>query len=107
VHRLYSAADRAALLREVGPAVRGIATGGRLGANGDIIDALPKLEIIAINGAGTDAVDLERARARGIHVTTTPDVFTVVVRAAPARRERPGTDAPMMIDRRNSRDLAP
>jgi lactate dehydrogenase-like 2-hydroxyacid dehydrogenase len=76
VHRLYNAENRAALLKEVGPAVRGIATGGRLGASGDIIDALPKLEIIAINGVGTDAVDLERARARGIHVTTTPDVLT-------------------------------
>jgi hydroxypyruvate reductase len=76
VHRLYNAKDRAALLKEVGPTVRGIATGGRLGASGDIIDALPKLEIIAINGVGTDAVDLDRARARGIHVTTTPDVLT-------------------------------
>jgi hydroxypyruvate reductase len=76
VHRLYNAPDRAALLKEVGPTVRGIATGGRLGASGDIIDALPKLEIIAINGVGTDAVDLDRARARGIRVTTTPDVLT-------------------------------
>ena len=76
VHRLYNAKDRAAVLKEAGPTVRGIATGGRLGASGDIIDALPKLEIIAINGVGTDAVDLERARARGIHVTTTPDVLT-------------------------------
>ena len=76
VHRLYNAPDRAALLREAGPVVRGIATGGRLGASSDIIDALPGLEIIAINGVGTDAVDLERARARGIRVTTTPDVLT-------------------------------
>jgi hydroxypyruvate reductase len=76
VHRLYNAPDRAALLKEAGAVVRGIATGGRLGAGGDIIDALPKLEIIAINGVGTDAVDLERARARGIRVTTTPDVLT-------------------------------
>jgi lactate dehydrogenase-like 2-hydroxyacid dehydrogenase len=76
IHRLYNAPDRAALLKEVGPTVRGIATGGRLGASGDIIDALPKLEIIAINGVGTDAVDLERARARGIRVTITPDVLT-------------------------------
>ena len=76
VHRLYNAPDRAALLKEAGPVVRGIATGGRLGASGDIIDGLPKLEIIAINGVGTDAVDLERCRARGIRVTTTPDVLT-------------------------------
>lgn len=76
IHRLYNAPDRTALLKQAGPTVRGIATGGRLGASVDIIDALPKLEIIAINGVGTDAVDLERARARGIRVTTTPDVLT-------------------------------
>ena len=76
IHRLYNAQDRGALLKEVGPRVRGIATGGRLGASGDIIEALPKLEIIAINGVGTDAVDMERARTRSIRVTTTPDVLT-------------------------------
>jgi lactate dehydrogenase-like 2-hydroxyacid dehydrogenase len=40
------------------------------------VEALPRLEIIAINGIGTDAVDLDLARKRGIHVTTTPDVLT-------------------------------
>lgn len=44
-----------------------------------IADALPALEIIAINGIGTDAVDLERARARGVRVTTTPGVLTTDV----------------------------
>jgi hydroxypyruvate reductase len=76
VYRLYQATDRKALLDAVGPTVRAIVTGGRLGASNDIVDALPRLEIIAINGIGTDAVDLERARARGVHVTTTPDVLT-------------------------------
>ena len=38
--------------------------------------ALPALELIAINGIGTDAVDLGEARARRIRVTTTPDVLT-------------------------------
>jgi len=76
VYRLYQATDRAALLAAVGPTVRAIVTGGRLGAGNDIVDALPALEIIAINGIGTDAVDLERARARSIRVTTTPDVLT-------------------------------
>jgi lactate dehydrogenase-like 2-hydroxyacid dehydrogenase len=76
VHRLFRANDRAALLAEVGPHVRGIATGGGGGAPRDVVDALPKLEIIAINGIGTDAVDLVHARERGIRVTTTPDVLT-------------------------------
>jgi hydroxypyruvate reductase len=76
VHRLFQASNPDALLAEVGPGVRAIVTGGRLGAGSALIDALPALEIIAINGIGTDAVDLQRARARSIRVTTTPDVLT-------------------------------
>lgn len=76
VHRLSAYPDRAALLAEVGPRVRAIATGGGTGAARDLVDALPNLGIIAINGIGTDAVDLVHARARGIRVTTTPGVLT-------------------------------
>ncbi|MBV9736356.1 MAG: 2-hydroxyacid dehydrogenase [Acidisphaera sp.] len=76
VHRLFEAADRGAFVAEAGAAVRAIVTGGGAGASRAIVDALPKLEIIAINGIGTDAVDLEHARSRSIRVTTTPDVLT-------------------------------
>lgn len=58
VHRLAQATDRAAFLAEVAPGVRAVATGGGTGASNAMVDAPPKLEIIAINGAGTDAVDL-------------------------------------------------
>ena len=47
-----------------------------LGANAELIDACPKLEIIACFGVGFDAIDLDRARARGVRVTNTPDVLT-------------------------------
>jgi hydroxypyruvate reductase len=76
VHRLFHEPDPAALLVRVGARIRAIVTGGGVGASNEIVDALPALEIIAINGIGTDAVDLERARARGVRVTTTPDVLT-------------------------------
>lgn len=76
VHRLSAAPDRAALLAEVGPRVRAVATGGGTGAGRDLVDALPNLGIIAINGIGTDAVDLVHAKERGIRVTTTPGVLT-------------------------------
>ena len=76
VHRLNQATDRAALLSQVGHRVRAAVTGGRTGISNAMMDALPELEIIAINGIGTDAVDLDRARQRGIRVTTTPDVLT-------------------------------
>jgi hydroxypyruvate reductase len=76
VHRLFAAHDRAALIAAIGSSVRAIVTGGGHGASNEIVDALPRLEIIAINGIGTDAVDLQRARARSVRVTTTPDVLT-------------------------------
>jgi D-3-phosphoglycerate dehydrogenase / 2-oxoglutarate reductase len=47
-----------------------IARQGRITAA--VIDALPELRIIARHGAGTDEVDLDAARARGLLVTRTP-----------------------------------
>lgn len=76
VHRLHLAEDRERFLAEVGPQVRGAATGGSTGLPGALMQALPALEIVAVNGVGTDAVDLEQARARSIRVTTTPDLLT-------------------------------
>ena len=37
-----------------------------------VIEAAPKLKIIAVHGVGTDSVDLETASRRRIHVTITP-----------------------------------
>ncbi len=76
VHRLFQATDSANLVAAAGPRIRAIVTGGGSGAPTALVDTLPALEIIAINGIGTDAVDLQQARARGIRVTTTPDVLT-------------------------------
>ena len=76
VHRLAQAADRAGFLAQVAPGVRAVVTGGGTGADNALVDALPRLEIIAINGVGTDAVDLEHAKEKGIRVSNTPHVLT-------------------------------
>ena len=76
VHKLWLAGDRAQFLREVGAKIRAIATNGVLGASAELIDACPKLEIIACFGVGFDAIDLGRARSRGVRVANTPDVLT-------------------------------
>jgi hydroxypyruvate reductase len=76
VHRLFATSDPTALVRRIGSRIRAIVTGGGAGADNALVDALPALEIIAINGIGTDAVDLAHARARSVRVTTTPDVLT-------------------------------
>lgn len=56
--------------------IRAVVTGGSNGIRNDLANSLPALEIIAINGVGTDAVDLDNARRRGVRVTNTPDVLT-------------------------------
>jgi D-3-phosphoglycerate dehydrogenase len=76
LHRLWQVADRAHFIAGCGDRIRAIATRGELGANAALIAALPRLEIIACYGVGTDAIDLPAARERGIRVTNTPDVLT-------------------------------
>jgi lactate dehydrogenase-like 2-hydroxyacid dehydrogenase len=55
--------------------VRAAAVEVNRGVNRALIEALPKLEIIACFGAGVDLVDLAAARERGIAVTNTPAIF--------------------------------
>lgn len=55
--------------------VRAAAIEVNRGANRTLIEALPKLELIACFGAGVDLVDLAAARERNIAVTNTPAVF--------------------------------
>jgi lactate dehydrogenase-like 2-hydroxyacid dehydrogenase len=76
VHRAAQEADKDAFLARVGGKVRAVVTGGGSGMPAAWFDKLPKLGVIAINGVGTDAVDLVQAKARGVRVTTTPGVLT-------------------------------
>ncbi|PTQ09785.1 dihydrofolate reductase [Sphingomonas oleivorans] len=76
VHRLSEADQPEALLAEIAPRIRALVTSGAKGASNALIDALPALGLIAVHGVGLDRIDLAHARARGIAVTTTPDVLT-------------------------------
>jgi D-3-phosphoglycerate dehydrogenase len=64
------------LITRHAPDIRAIATRGDLGAPADLMRKLPNLEIVSCFGVGTDAIDLDHARALGIRVTNTPDVLT-------------------------------
>jgi len=68
--------QRAAWLQERASRIRAVVTTGALGLKRADMDALPALEIIAVNGVGLDGIDLDAAHARGIAVTTTPNVLT-------------------------------
>jgi lactate dehydrogenase-like 2-hydroxyacid dehydrogenase len=76
VHRLWEAADREGLLRDIAGRARAIAVYALHRCPAALIEALPKVEIVACFGIGVDAINLAAARARGIPVTNTPDVIT-------------------------------
>ncbi|WP_416424899.1 2-hydroxyacid dehydrogenase [Pseudomonas sp. App30] len=76
VHPYYQQADKAAYLREVGGQIRGVITGGHTGITRQVMEQLPHLEVVAVNGVGTDAVDLAYARDHGITVSATVGALT-------------------------------
>jgi lactate dehydrogenase-like 2-hydroxyacid dehydrogenase len=75
VHRLAKAKDRDALISEIAPRIRAIATAGHIPVNGALMEKLPQLEIVANFGVGYDSVDAKWAGEHGIVVTNTPDVL--------------------------------
>lgn len=75
VHRLFDAAQHDRIEAVLGD-IRSVVTGGGTGLANDWIDRLPSLGIIAVNGVGTDRIDLAYARGRNVHVTTTQGALT-------------------------------
>jgi len=55
--------------------VRGCVTNGHSGPPPEMIDRMPKLEIISSASVGYDGIPVEYARSKGIPVTNTPDVL--------------------------------
>jgi hydroxypyruvate reductase len=76
LHRLWQASDPKGFVAEIAPRVRAAVTNGIVGMKGELIEALPELEIIGVFGVGVDSVDLTTARTRGVRVTNTPEVLT-------------------------------
>jgi lactate dehydrogenase-like 2-hydroxyacid dehydrogenase len=75
-HDYAQAADKPALLRDIGRQVRGLVQGGGTVTPTELLDALPALEIISVFGVGYDGVPTDYCKRRGIKVTNTPDVLT-------------------------------
>ncbi|KAL0919965.1 hypothetical protein M5K25_009058 [Dendrobium thyrsiflorum] len=69
-------ASRKDFLYANSPSIRALVGNSAAGADADIIDALPQLEIVVSYSVGFDKVDLAKCRSRGIRVTNTPDVLT-------------------------------
>lgn len=59
----------------IAPHVRAIAASGESKVPRELIERLPKLELISVFGVGYDGVDVAAARERGVAVTHTPNVL--------------------------------
>lgn len=70
-YKLHGKAD----FDKVAGIVRGCVTNGHSGPPPEMIDRMPKLEIIASASVGYDGIPVEYARTKGIPVTNTPDVL--------------------------------
>lgn len=76
VQRYYELADPVAWLAAHGATVQAVITGGHTGISRAMLEQLPQLKVVAVNGVGTDAVDLAYCRARGLPVTATLGALT-------------------------------
>ncbi|CAN7204220.1 2-hydroxyacid dehydrogenase [Variovorax sp. LjRoot290] len=76
VHKYFEATGREAWLREHGASVDAVITGGHTGISRPMLEQLPGLKVVAVNGVGTDAVDLAYCRGRGLPVTATLGALT-------------------------------
>ena len=76
VHAIASPSDLDSLPDGVRTATRVVFFKGHGGFDGDAMDRLPALGLIANFGVGYDAIDVEEARQRGVRVTNTPGVLS-------------------------------
>ena len=68
--------DQSGWLQQHGASVQAVITGGHTGISRQLLEQLPALKVVAVNGVGTDAVDLAYCRARGLAVTATLGALT-------------------------------
>lgn len=76
VHKFFELNDQNAWLREHGASIDAVITGGHTGISQAMLAQLPGVKVVAVNGVGTDAVDLAYCRARGLPVTATLGALT-------------------------------
>src|SRR6266849_345345 len=75
-HDYYQSSHKPGLLAAEGARIRGLVQGGGTITPTELLDRLPKLEIISVFGVGYDGVPVAYCNKRGLKVTNTPDVLT-------------------------------
>lgn len=63
-------------LKENSLSIRAVVGNASAGADSNLIDSLPSLEIVSSFSVGLDKIDLGKCKEKGIRVTNTPDVLT-------------------------------
>ncbi|MDQ2780314.1 MAG: 2-hydroxyacid dehydrogenase [Pseudomonadota bacterium] len=67
--------EPAAYLKSHGAEFEAAVTSAAVGANADVLNALPRLRVLSSFGVGLDKIDIAVAKTRGIAVGYTPDVL--------------------------------
>jgi lactate dehydrogenase-like 2-hydroxyacid dehydrogenase len=75
-HDYYQSSHKPGLLAAEGARIRGLVQGGGTMTPTELLDQLPKLEIISVFGVGYDGVPVAYCKQHGLKVTNTPDVLT-------------------------------
>ncbi|XVE88886.1 hypothetical protein DITRI_Ditri19aG0104700 [Diplodiscus trichospermus] len=74
--RFWTVPEKSTFLATHKNSIRAVVGNASAGADAEVIEALPKLEIISSFSVGLDKIDLAKCKEKGIRVTNTPDVLT-------------------------------
>lgn len=74
--RFWNFPQKKEFLKDNSSSIRAVVGTATAGADADLIESLPSLEIVANFSVGLDKVDLVKCKEKGIRVTNTPDVLT-------------------------------
>ncbi|KAL4333546.1 hypothetical protein GQ457_07G031810 [Hibiscus cannabinus] len=76
LYRFWTVPDKSSFLASHKDSIQAVVGNAAAGADAELIEALPKLEIVASFSVGLDKIDLAKCKEKGIRVTNTPDVLT-------------------------------
>ncbi|KAB1218554.1 Hydroxyphenylpyruvate reductase [Morella rubra] len=74
--KLWTVPQKSQFLKDHSSSIRAVVWNSSVGADAELIVALPRLEIVATCRVGVDKIDLNKCRENDIRVTNTPDVLT-------------------------------
>ncbi|KAI4355635.1 hypothetical protein L6164_004385 [Bauhinia variegata] len=74
--KLWNHSSLSEFMRANSNSIRAVVGNTQIGADANMIDSLPELEIVSSYSVGLDKIDLKKCKEKGIRVTNTPDVLT-------------------------------